>query len=105
MTSLPAKVIAIERRGNQSFQAIIQIGPKYRGSFNTLAFGDIKPYSGALKDGRVDLLYYRDPRLERRRSISTLDSALKSLFLHQAKTPDALSSIGSPPPPCPRATE
>ena len=63
MTSLPAKVIAIERRGNLSFQAIIQIAPKYRGSFNTLAFGDIKPYSGALKDGRLDLLYYRDPGL------------------------------------------
>ena len=63
MTSLPAKVIAIERRGDQYFQAIIQIGPKYRGSFNTLAFGDIKPYSGSLKDGRLDLLYYRDPGL------------------------------------------
>jgi hypothetical protein len=63
MTSLPAKVIAIERRGDRYFQAIIQIGPKYKGSFNTLAFGDIKPYSGGLKDGRLDLLYYRDPGL------------------------------------------
>jgi hypothetical protein len=63
MTSLPAKVIAIERGGDQYFQAIIQISPKYRGSFNTLAFGDIKPYSGSLKDGRLDLVYYRDPGL------------------------------------------
>jgi len=62
MTSLPAKVIAIEKRGDQ-YQVIVQIGTKYRGSFNTLAFGEIKPYTGALKDGRLDLVYYRDPGL------------------------------------------
>jgi len=62
MTSLPAKVIAIEKRGDQ-YQVIVQIGTKYRGSFNTLAFGEIKPYTGALKDGRLDLVYYRDPEL------------------------------------------
>ncbi len=60
MTSIPAKVIAIEKRGDQH-QVIVQIGTKYRGSFNTLAFGEIKPYSGSLKDGRLDLVYYRDP--------------------------------------------
>ena len=27
---------------------IVQIGSKYRVSFNTLAFGEIKPYSGCL---------------------------------------------------------
>jgi len=32
-------------------------------SFNTLAFGEINPYSGSLKDGRLDLVYYRDPGL------------------------------------------
>jgi hypothetical protein len=62
MTSLPAKVIAIEKRGDQ-YQVIVQIGTKYRGSFNTLAFGEIEPYSGSLKDGRLDLVYYRDPGL------------------------------------------
>ena len=31
--------------------------------FNTLAFGEFKPYSGSLKDGRLDLVYYRDPGL------------------------------------------
>ena len=63
MTSIPANVIAIEKRGDQ-YQVIVQINTKYRGSFNTLAFGEIKPYSGSLKDGRLDLIYYRDPRLE-----------------------------------------
>jgi hypothetical protein len=52
MTLLPAKVIAIEKRGGQ-YQVIVQISTRYRGSFNTLAFGDIKPYSGSLKDGRL----------------------------------------------------
>jgi hypothetical protein len=50
MTSLPAKVIAIEERGDQ-YQVIVQISTKYRGSFNTLAFGAIKPYIGSLKTG------------------------------------------------------
>jgi hypothetical protein len=62
MTSLSAKVIAIEKRGDQ-YQMIVQIGTRYRGSFNTLAFGEIKPYIGSLKDGRLDLVYYRDPGL------------------------------------------
>ena len=48
MTSLPAHVIAIEKRGDQ-YQAVVQISTKYRGSFNTLAFGEIKPYSGWLQ--------------------------------------------------------
>jgi hypothetical protein len=63
MTSLPAKVTAVEKRGDQC-QVIVQIGTKYWGSFNTLAFGEIKPYIGSLKDGWLDLVYYRDPDLE-----------------------------------------
>jgi hypothetical protein len=64
MTSLPARVVAMEKLDDQYFQVIIQISTKYRGSFNTLAFGEIKPYSGSLKDGRLDLVYYRDPGLK-----------------------------------------
>jgi hypothetical protein len=63
MTSLPAKVTAVEKRGHQ-YQVIVQISTKYRGSFNTLAFGEIEPYSGSLKDSRLDLIYHRDPGLE-----------------------------------------
>jgi hypothetical protein len=48
MTPLPAHVIAIEKRGDQ-YQVIVQISTKYRGSFNTLAFGEIKPYIGSLR--------------------------------------------------------
>jgi hypothetical protein len=62
MTSLPAKVMAVEERGDQ-YQVVVQISTKYRGSFNTLVFGEIKPYRGSLKDGRLDLVDYRDPGL------------------------------------------
>jgi hypothetical protein len=51
------------RKRNDQYQVIVQINTKYRGSFNTLAFGEIRPYSGSLKDGRLDLVYYRDPGL------------------------------------------
>jgi hypothetical protein len=62
MTPLPAKVTAIDKSGAQ-YQVIVEISPKYRGSFNTLVFGEIKPHSGSLKDGRLNLVYYRDPGL------------------------------------------
>jgi hypothetical protein len=60
MTPILGKVTAIEKRGDQ-YQVIVQISPKYRGSFNTLAFGEIKPHSGSLKGGRLDLVYYKNP--------------------------------------------
>jgi hypothetical protein len=47
MTPLPAKVTAIDKSGAQ-YQVIVEISPKYRGSFNTLVFGEIKPHSGSL---------------------------------------------------------
>ena len=62
MSPIAGKVMAIERRGEQ-YQVIVQISPKYRGSFNTLAFGEIKPHSGSLRDGRLDLVYYQNPGL------------------------------------------
>jgi hypothetical protein len=62
MTPLPAKVTAVEKRGAQ-YQVVVEISPKYRGSFNTLVFGEIKPHSGSLKDGRLNLVYYQDPGL------------------------------------------
>jgi hypothetical protein len=63
MTPIPAKVTAIEKRGDH-YQVIVQISSKYRGSFNTLAFGEIKPHSGSLRGGQLDLVYYQDPGLD-----------------------------------------
>jgi hypothetical protein len=62
MTPFPAKVTAIGKRGAQH-QVVVEISPKYRGSFNTLVFGEIKPHSGSLKEGRPNLVYYQDPGL------------------------------------------
>ena len=62
MSPIAAKVTSIEKRGDQ-YQVIVQISPKYRGSFNTLAFGEIKPHIGSLTDGRLDLVYYQNPGL------------------------------------------
>jgi hypothetical protein len=62
MTPISAKVTAIEKRGDQ-YQVIVQVTPKYRGSFNTFAFGEIKPHSGSFKDGRLDLVYHQNPGL------------------------------------------
>ena len=50
----------MEERACQ-YQVVVKITNKYRGSFNTLLFGEIKPYTGFLKNGRLDLVYYRDP--------------------------------------------
>lgn len=60
MTPILATVTAIDKRGDQ-YQVIVQISRKYRGSFNTLAFGEIKPHSGSLRNSRLDLVYYQNP--------------------------------------------
>jgi len=40
MTAIPAKVLAIDKQGDQ-YNVIVRIAlAKYRGSFNTLAFGE-----------------------------------------------------------------
>jgi hypothetical protein len=36
---------------------------KYQGSVTTLVFGELKPHSGSLKEGRLDLVYYQNPGL------------------------------------------
>ena len=62
MRLIPARVTAVEQRGAQ-YQVVVEITQKYRGSFNTLIFGDIKPYSGSLNAGRLDLVYFQNPHL------------------------------------------
>ena len=62
MSPISAKVVAFEQRGAQ-YQLVVEIVPKYRGSFNTLVFEEIKPHSGSIKDGRLNLVYYQNPGL------------------------------------------
>ena len=62
MTPILAKVTAVEKRGDQ-YQLIVQISRRYRGSFNTLAFEEIKTYTGSLNENRLDLVYNQNPKL------------------------------------------
>jgi len=61
MTAIPAVVHTIERQG-EHYRVVVRIGlRKYRGSFNTLVFGETKPFLGSFHDGRLDLVYHQDP--------------------------------------------
>jgi hypothetical protein len=64
MTPILAKVRAIESQDGK-YLVIIQIMlRRYRGSFNTLAFGETKPLIGSYHNGRLDLVYHADPGLK-----------------------------------------
>ena len=62
MTPVLAKVTAVEKRCDH-YLVIVHIIRKYRSSFNTLAFGEIKPYIGSLKGNRLDLVYHQNPNV------------------------------------------
>jgi hypothetical protein len=62
MSPIFAKVVAFQKRGAQ-YLLVVEIVPKYRGSFNTLIFGEIKPYAGCLSGRRLDLIYFQNPGL------------------------------------------
>src|ERR1700756_5474313 len=64
MTPILAKVLAVENQADQ-YKVIVRIGlAKYRGSFNTLTFGENKPSIGFCHEGRLELVYYKDPGLK-----------------------------------------
>ena len=61
MTPVPAKVVSIDKQGNLCRIIVRMRRIKYRGSFNTLVFGENKPTVGSSQDGQLKLIYYRDP--------------------------------------------
>ena len=64
MSPIPAKVVSVYKESHQ-YRVVVQMEPeKYLGSFHTLRFGEIKPLTGACRNGRLDLFYYGDPRLK-----------------------------------------
>ena len=64
MTRLPAKVLNIDKLGNQ-YLVTVQVGhEKYAGTFERLSFGEIKPHLGSYRSGRLDLAYQRNPGLK-----------------------------------------
>jgi hypothetical protein len=64
MTPILAKVGAVHKQGDKYLVIIRIMLRKYRGSFNTLAFGETKPLIGSYHNGRLDLVYHGDPGLK-----------------------------------------
>jgi hypothetical protein len=56
MSAISAKVTAIEKRGVQ-YQAVVEIVPKYHGSFSTLVFAEFKPHSVVALTSAADQEY------------------------------------------------
>jgi hypothetical protein len=64
MTAVPAKVLAVDKEGDQH-RVMVRIGlARYRGSFNTLTFGERKPRIGFCHEGQLELVYHKDPSLK-----------------------------------------
>lgn len=64
MTSIPAEVLAVDRLSDR-YRITVRIGlTKYRGSYETLVFGEKKPFVGSCHDGHLDLIYLQDPGIE-----------------------------------------
>jgi len=76
MTPILAKVLAVENQADQ-YRVFVRIGlAKYRGSFNTLTFGENKPSIGFCHEGRLELVYYKDPGLKAGEPVSAVDDSV-----------------------------
>ena len=64
ITFIPAKILSIDKQADKHRVTVRILIRKYRGSFNTLMFGENKPLIGSCHDGRLDLIYHRDPGLK-----------------------------------------
>jgi len=64
MKRLPAKVLIVDRLGNQ-YLIIVQVRSKtYPRTFDGLRFGENKPHLGSYRDGWLDLVYHQNPGLQ-----------------------------------------
>ena len=64
MTAIPARVLAVDKEGDQ-YRIMVRIGlARYRGSFHTLTFGEKKPRIGFCHEGQLELVYHKDPYLK-----------------------------------------
>jgi hypothetical protein len=64
ITFIPAKIISVDTQSDQHRILVRILLRKYKGSFNTLKFGENKPLMGSCHDGQLDLVYCRDPGLK-----------------------------------------
>jgi hypothetical protein len=64
MARIQAKVLSADQRGDQYCVTVQIEHSNFRGSFNTLRFGEKIPFSGSYLDGTLELRYYQDPCLK-----------------------------------------
>jgi hypothetical protein len=64
MTRIPAKVMSVARQRDQYSVTVRMRRIQYKGSFSTLDFGENRPTVGSSRNGRLHLIYLRDPGLE-----------------------------------------
>jgi hypothetical protein len=63
MSRLPAKVLIVDRLGNQ-YLITVQVSEKYPCTFDGLSFGENKPHLGSYRNGWLDLVYHQNPGLK-----------------------------------------
>jgi hypothetical protein len=64
MTPIPAKVLIVDRLGDQ-FLITVRVGTeKFKGRFDRLSFGETKPHVVSYRNGWLDLVYYQNPGLK-----------------------------------------
>jgi hypothetical protein len=64
MTSIPAKVLIVDRLGDQYLITVQVRSLKHPTSFDGLSFGEKKPHFGSYRDGWLDLAYDQNPGLK-----------------------------------------
>jgi hypothetical protein len=64
MTRIPAKVISVDRQRGQYRVNVRMRRITYKGSFDTLVFGEKRPTVGSSRNGRLRLIYFQEPGLD-----------------------------------------
>jgi hypothetical protein len=64
LTAIPAKVVNVDRLGDEYFVAVKVESEKYQGTFESLSFGEPKPHFGTYHYGWLELVYHQNPSLK-----------------------------------------
>jgi hypothetical protein len=64
MTRIPAKVISVDTQRGQYCVNVRMRRIAYKGSFETLVFGEKRPTVGSSRNGQLHLIDFQDPELK-----------------------------------------
>ena len=64
MTPIAAKILKVDRLGDQYLIAVCVGVEKNRGTFDSLNFAKNEPHFGSYRNGWLDLVYHQDPGLK-----------------------------------------